>query len=114
MNIEEIIEEAVRRVLREELESFKTSINTTLQDKIIRKDNDSIYGDIDWLMKFKGVSRHAVYSWTHAKKIPHYKKGKKLLFKKDEIYKWMNSGKMQTVEEIEKEAFQELTDLKKN
>jgi excisionase family DNA binding protein len=108
MNIEEIIENAVRKVVREEFESHKNKITTTLP----RKNDTSIYGDIEWLMELKKVSRQTVYSWTHNKKIPYYKKGKNLLFNKHEIYEWINSGKMQTVEEIKEEELQELSELK--
>lgn len=107
MNIEEIIENAIRKVVREELERYKINIATILQNK----NENSIYGDIEWLMELKKVERQTVYSWTHSKKIPYYKRGKNLLFNKQEIYEWINSGKMQTVEEIKQEALQELSEL---
>ena len=95
MNIEEIIENAIRKVVREELERYSSSITTTLSKKV----DDSIYGDIEWLMELKKVGKQTVYSWTHRKKILYYKREKNLLFNKQEIYEWINSGKMQTGEE---------------
>ncbi len=45
-----------------------------------------------------------VYSWVHARKIPHQKFGKRLAFLKSEIDIWLRDHKRQTISEIEKEA----------
>jgi len=37
-------------------------------------------------------SKATVYGWVHLKKIPYYKKGKALFFKKSEIDTWLQGG----------------------
>ena len=53
MNTEDIIENAIRKVVREEIERYSINITTTLPNKV----DDSIYGDIEWLMELKKVER---------------------------------------------------------
>lgn len=45
----------------------------------------------------------SIYTRTSSRTIPFYKKGKRLLFKKAEILKWIESGKKKTIEEIQNE-----------
>ena len=37
-------------------------------------------------------SKATIYGWVHFKKIPYYKKGKALFFKKSEIDRWLQEG----------------------
>ena len=55
-------------------------------------------------MAFTGFSRGFLYKMTSQRTIPHYKKGKLLLFKKSEITEWLLEGKVKTKEEEEKEV----------
>ncbi len=55
-------------------------------------------------MAFTGFSRGFLYKMTSQRTIPHYKKGKLLLFKKSEITEWLLAGKVKTKEEEEKEV----------
>ena len=45
-----------------------------------------------------------VYGWVRNGLIPHYKKGKKLFFKRSEIEAWLNDGRQKTDAEYEAEA----------
>lgn len=45
-----------------------------------------------------------VYGWVRNGLIPHYKKGKKLFFKRSEIEAWLNDGRQKTDSEYESEA----------
>lgn len=45
-----------------------------------------------------------IYGWVRNGLIPHYKKGKKLLFKRSEIEEWLNEGRKQTDIEMEANA----------
>lgn len=55
---------------------------------------------------FTGFSVQHLYRLTSAKQIPHYKKGRKLYFKKSELEEWMLEHRVQTNEEIERKAEQ--------
>jgi hypothetical protein len=48
-------------------------------------------------------AKATVYAEVQAKKIPFYKKAKKLMFRKSEIDKWLMEGKRKTLAETEKE-----------
>lgn len=105
MNIEEIIENTVRKVVREEFERHNNNISTTLPTN---KDN-SIEGDIGWLCKYLGVEKQTVYGYNSARKFPFIKKGKKVVYNKEEIKKLIESNRVQSADEIKKQALQDLT-----
>ena len=54
---------------------------------------------------YLGISRNTLYQLTSKSQIPHYKVGKKLMFKVSEIDDWvLNSGnKIKSQDEIESE-----------
>lgn len=43
-----------------------------------------------------------VYEKTSRKQLPHYKKGKKIMFKRSELVEWMESGKVSGEDETER------------
>jgi excisionase family DNA binding protein len=45
-----------------------------------------------------------VYKLTSNREIPHYKKGKRLVFKKDEIDAWLLENKVKTMDDLQREA----------
>lgn len=55
---------------------------------------------------FTGFSVQHLYRLTSSKQIPHYKKDRKLYFKKSELEEWMLEHRVQTNEEIERQAEQ--------
>ena len=105
MNIEEIIENTIRKVVREEFERLYNSISTTLPTN---KD-DTIEGDIGWLCKYLGVEKQTVYGYNSARKFPFIKKGKKVVYNKEEIKRLVESNRIQSADEIKKQALHDLT-----
>lgn len=57
--------------------------------------------DLDEAAVFTGFSKGHLYRLTASRGIPHYKKGRKLLFKKAELEVWMLEDKIETAESIE-------------
>ena len=53
---------------------------------------------------FTGFSVRGIYDMSHERRIPHYKRGGRLLFKKDELVAWMTTHKVKTTEQIDSEA----------
>ena len=51
-----------------------------------------------------GFSKMAIYMKVHRREIPHYKRGKTLVFKRDELESWMTEYRIATTEEINKKA----------
>ncbi|HEY8936922.1 MAG TPA: helix-turn-helix domain-containing protein [Cyclobacteriaceae bacterium] len=45
-----------------------------------------------------------LYEKTSTRAIPHFKKGNRLYFKREELEAWIQKGKVQTREELQREA----------
>lgn len=46
-----------------------------------------------------GIAKPTIYTKTSKGEIPHYKKGKKLYFKRSELLDWLEDGKRKTLNE---------------
>lgn len=51
-----------------------------------------------------GLARQTIYALTSRRGIPHFKRGKKLWFRRSELLGWMLDNKRKTVDEVQKEA----------
>ena len=60
--------------------------------------------DIDDACLLTGMSKGHLYKLTSNRGIPHYKNGRKLYFKREELEKWMLDERVKTNEEIDREA----------
>ena len=54
--------------------------------------------------KLINLSVPSIYGLVHESKIPVSKKGRRLYFSKQELMKWIKTGRRKTLAEIEKEA----------
>jgi excisionase family DNA binding protein len=54
-----------------------------------------------------------IYEKTSEKLIPHYKHGKKIMFKKSELLAWVESRRVKTIHEIRKEAASQILKARK-
>jgi excisionase family DNA binding protein len=59
------------------------------------------YLEIDELAKYIKLSKSTIYKGTMSHRIPHIKAGKKLLFEKDVIDKWLKKHSQPTLQDIE-------------
>jgi excisionase family DNA binding protein len=41
-----------------------------------------------------GIPMYTIYSWALSRRIPHYKIGKKVLFSKDELKRWVDTHRI--------------------
>lgn len=60
--------------------------------------------DIAEAAVFTGYSESHLYNLTSRRAIPHYKKNRKLFFKKNELEEWMLERQVKTDKEIESKA----------
>lgn len=60
--------------------------------------------DISEAAAFTGYSESHIYNLTSRRAIPHYKKNRKLFFKKNELEEWMLERQVKTDKEIESKA----------
>lgn len=44
-----------------------------------------------------GISVFTLYSWAQGKKLPHYKIGKKVMFSKDDLKRWLEEHRVISV-----------------
>ena len=78
-------------------------------EKAIEKLNTSSNSDDDFMnieqvASFVGLSKATVYGLTHERKIPHFKAGKRLYFKKSDIVNWITKNRVNTKQEIDQMA----------
>ncbi len=88
----------------EKLENIEKSLNglyTVLETN--RTTNKEEFLNVSQVADLIEESVASIYTRTSNRTIPFYKKGKRLLFKKAEIIKWIESGKKKTIEEIQNE-----------
>jgi excisionase family DNA binding protein len=60
--------------------------------------------DINQLSDYSFLSKASIYTLTMKREIPHFKQGKRLLFKKSEIDDWILKSRKKTREELYAEA----------
>lgn len=59
--------------------------------------------------EFIGISRSTIYGYTHNGLIPHYKRGKRLFFKTEELEEWLTENRGYNQKEIEAKAMEYIT-----
>lgn len=87
----EIIREEIRNVLGE---TPVRSIASASED----------FMNIKQASSFTQIAVATIYDYTHKKKIPFSKVGKKLIFSKKELTEWIKNHRKQTKNEIEEQA----------
>jgi excisionase family DNA binding protein len=56
---------------------------------------------IEQLSRYLDLSKGTIYQKTHARSIPHIKRGKKLYFEKSKIDDWLIEGRRLTVDDMQ-------------
>ena len=64
--------------------------------------------DFEGMTAFLKIAPSTGYAKTSSGEIPHFKKGRKLFFRKSELLKWIESGKRKTTKDIDELAEQYL------
>ena len=60
--------------------------------------------NISQVAEYLSLAKSSIYKMTSERNIPHFKTGKKLLFKRSELDDWIKLHRIKTRQEIEKEA----------
>jgi excisionase family DNA binding protein len=84
-----------------ELENRLKIIEDLLQE---RHHNDVVFLNIDETSEFIKMKVSSIYQLKYQGKIPYYKRGKLLLFKKSELVNWIESSRKETFENLAKET----------
>lgn len=88
---------------------METTTLQTIEDRLDRIERLTIISakdvfDLDEASMFTGFSKGHLYRLTSERDIPHYKKGRKLYFKKTELVEWLLEEKVMTMSDINKMA----------
>jgi excisionase family DNA binding protein len=97
-----IVQNALRKVLGE---SQTSSTTTAHEDNLL---------DVSGAADFLNLSTQTVYQLTSKRTIPHFKKGKKLYFKRSELMQWTEEGRQKSVAEMQQEYEQNRTHTREN
>lgn len=82
----------IQRSVSESLQQIKADIRQPIPDKI----------DVYEVSRMTGLRRSVIYVKTSRKQIPHAKFGKRLVFSRHEIERWMESRTVRPVSADEK------------
>lgn len=59
---------------------------------------------IDEAAKYVYMAKSTLYKMTAGRNIPHFKRGRKVYFRKSELDEWLTKNKITTMEEIDQRA----------
>jgi excisionase family DNA binding protein len=89
-------------------DEFKSLLKEALREIMAeRKDdttNESTLINVQEAAALLNLAVNTLYEKTSEKLIPHYKHGKKIMFKKSELLAWVEARKVKTIQELRKDA----------
>ncbi len=88
-------------IILEKLSSIEKAIEKL---NIVSNEEVDKFLTVEQLSIFIGLSKPTIYGLTHKRKLPYYKTGKRLCFKKSEIVNWITSSKVKSTREINQMA----------
>jgi len=95
----DVINEKLERIEKQLTEMRKALLCTTLE-----KENQEEIMTKEQVCELLSISVSNIYKLTSTRQIPHYRRGKKLIFKRSEIEKWAFESRIKTMTELETEA----------
>lgn len=81
----------------------KESLTETIQENISNRDTSSGHPEfmnVTQASEFLGLAVNTLYEKTCKRTIPHLKRGNRLMFKRSELIKWLEEGKIPTQKEL--------------
>ncbi len=94
------------------MDELKTFIKSAVKEAVREdtKENKTGFGSMDEVLDVKQAAGYlklkvaTLYEKTCKRRIPHFKKGKKLYFRMQELDSWLKEGKVRTQSDLETEA----------
>lgn len=94
--IKELVNEAVQTALVQHQESAYTEqAEQSVKAEVMNADQAA---------EFLHLAKQTLYSMTSRRKIPFYKNGKKILFRRGDLEEWLNSGKHEQTSRMQEDA----------
>jgi predicted DNA-binding transcriptional regulator AlpA len=94
--IHQLVESAVLKALNQKSSNQKS-------------DQDSFLG-VDEAASFLGIAKATLYGKCSKLMVPHFKQGKKLYFRQSELSKYLQSGKRKTIQDIQNQVNNQLSE----
>ena len=94
--ITELVNEAVQTALEQHQDASAT--------ELVEYNQKAEVLSAEQAAEFLHIAKQTLYSMTSRRKIPFYKNGKKILFRRGDLEEWLNSGKHEQISKIEKDA----------
>jgi excisionase family DNA binding protein len=100
-----IIMENPFEIIQNKLDSIKELVEKLISNQVAsRKKNEMEIMTIDEASAFLFIAKQTIYGFVCKRQIPHFKRGKRLYFKRDDLLNWVLEAKVKTVKEIENDA----------
>lgn len=90
-------------LLFDKLNTIENLLRNVMSDDNVHIPTPEIF-NLTQTAEYISLSKSAIYKKTSERNIPHFKKGKKLYFKKSELDHWLTSMKISTKDEIDQAA----------
>ena len=90
----------------EELEALMKKVLNDVLTPLLTKGDTGVIKSASEIMNLKqasdfmGLAPQTLYGYTSKRTIPHYKKGKKIYFKREELMEWLTQSKRKTTNEL--------------
>lgn len=100
-DISNLPEEIMIQVKKSDLLAFADKLIEGYAQKMpLAVDEGEDILDFDGMCRFLKIAPSTGYAKTSAGEIPHFKKGRKLWFRKSELVKWMEGGRRKTTKDL--------------
>ena len=101
LNIQSLPEKLRLEVTKEDLEHFAMEIvQKTLSAHGQSTPSAKEILTMPEASEFTGLAKQTLYAMTSQRLIPHFKRGKRVLFRRNELEQWMMENRRQTIQEI--------------
>lgn len=91
----EALKVMVKDVVKEVLQDFQTTENQQGENELMTSKEAA---------KFLHLSQNTIYQKASQMEIPHFKRGKRIYFQKSELLKYIEEGRVKTVQDLQEEA----------
>lgn len=92
-------------VTKKDLLAFaNTLLNGMVQQHPPPKTEEEDLLDFNGMCRFLGIAQSTGYAKTSNNEIPHFKKGRKLFFRKSELVQWIEEGRRKTSKDLDELA----------
>ena len=98
--IESLLKELMTPIIEQAVENVLIR-NRSLFQPPVQEQPDPGMWNIKQASEYIRLTVPTIYGHVQRCTIPNYKKGKRLYFKKEDLYKWIGEGRRLTIKEIE-------------